>query len=291
MADHDARNQPVRAIVWMVGSLACFVVTATIVRGLAERIHPVELAFLRVALALVILSPAFWRYGIGVLATQHLGTHALRAATNYGAIVCAFVALGAMPVAEVAALQFTLPIVTMLLSLAFLKERIPPGGWVACLTGLLGAAIILRPGFEVVKLVSLLPLMSVFGYAGANVALRFLTGHDKPITLMLLSTVLMLPLSLVPALFFWSWPDPADYGWVALMALANTAAQYGLTRAFSYAGARVVMPLDFLRLPMAAALGLVVFGEFPNVWTWLGAAIIFFSGYRLLQRERRAVGG
>ena len=98
-------------------------------------------------------------------------------------------------------------------------------------------------------------------------------------------SIYLTPMSLIPALFVWSWPSWGQLGWMALVGVVGTAAHQCFTRALGAADASALMPIDFVRLVFVALIGIVVFDQIPSVWTWVGAAVIFGSGVYVMRRE------
>ncbi len=127
-------------------------------------------------------------------------------------------------------------------------------------------------------------------FAGVNTCVKVLSRKEDTNVIMLYANGLIIPLSLVPALFDWHPPVWSDAPWLIGVGVFGTLAQYAITRAITVADARVVQPFDFTRLPFAAALGYLLFGEVSDVWTWVGALIIFGAGYYALARERVTTG-
>jgi drug/metabolite transporter (DMT)-like permease len=143
--------------------------------------------------------------------------------------------------------------------------------------GFVGILVILRPGMASVSAGALAVLGAAFAYAFAHTLTKLLSGKDAPIVILFYMTAIQLPLGLAASLPQWVWPSQAIWPWVALVGLTALSAHYCLTRAFQLADASVVIPLDFLRLPLIALIGLFFYGEPLDPWVMVGAAIVFVA--------------
>jgi len=288
-APSGAHRAALTGIFWMVLAALGYSLSAGFVRKLAADFSAFELVFLRTVVGLAMLLP--WlviRVGRGSLKTTRFPLFLLRSSLTYLAMVSTFFALGQMPIADVYALQFTLPLFTILLAVMVLGERAGLDSWLACIAGFVGTLVILRPGFENITAAALAALASAAFYGASNVCIRALSRTESAALITLYANIIMLPLSAVPALFAWHTPAWRHVPWILALGVTNTLGQLVLARAIAAADARIVWPFDFLRLPFAVAIGYFMFAELPGVWTWLGAVIIFGSSYYIIQREARA---
>ena len=147
--------------------------------------------------------------------------------------------------------------------------------------------IILRPGAEAFGVPAVLALSAAAMMAVSVLMVKVLSRTESANTVVLYMGLLMTPLALVPALFVWTMPSPQLWVWMVLMGLAGTAGHLTLVRAFAAADASAVLPFDFSRLIFAAFLGYAFFAERPDVWTWVGAAVIFAATLYTAHRETR----
>lgn len=273
----------------MIGGGACYVSAAAIVRHLAGSYGPFELAFFRSVVAVLFVAPMFWRAGFSTLKTRQIPLHSLRTVFTYGGLVFWFLSVGLIPISDYTALLFTQPLFTIAGAVLFLGERATWRTWAATLTGLFGALIILRPGFAELSLGMIFAVCAGLSYAGVNNCVRVLSRKESSLVIVAWVNLLMVPLSLGPALLEWVSPNLADVPLIVGIGIFSTMGQYGLARAVGMADARVVQPFDFFRMPVAALLGFALFGELSDLWTWTGAAIIFAAGYYVLMTETRLV--
>lgn len=256
-----------------------------LVRYVSTEIHPFEIAFFRNLGQLVFMLP--WLVSRGVLAmrTQRLGAHVVRALLGLVAMLCWFTTLSIMPVAEATALSFTVPLFATIGAALILKETVRMRRWSATLIGFVGALIILRPGLAELSGAAILALVASAFIAGAVLMTKSLSRTDSVALIVFYAALIMTPLSVFPAILVWEMPSLEMFGWLVVMGGAATVAHLCITRAFVSADASAVMPYDFVRLPVAAAIAYMIFGEGVDIWTWLGAGVIFSAAVYIARRE------
>lgn len=280
-------SAPTRGIVYMIGSGASFAAMIAIVRHLSAEMHTIEVAFFRNLFGLAFMVPWILRVGIAGLRTKRFGTHLFRALVGLAAMLCFFTAIGLLPVAEVTALTFTAPLFATAGAALILKERVRLRRWSAILVGFAGATIILRPGAETIQPAALIALASAAFMAIAVLSVKALARTEDPNAIVVYMGLLITPLSLIPALFVWTAPTPEMWVWLVLMGLMATVGQVMLTRACAAADASVILPFDFSRLVFVSILGFILFGERPDIWTWVGAAVIVAATVYVAHRESK----
>ena len=279
-----------RGALCMILAAAGFAGVVISVRELSVNLPTIEILFFRNLISAALLLP--WLFGVGfaALRTSRMPMYFLRMLFSLGASVTWFYVIGAGEIAlgDAVALQFTLPLFTILGAVLFLDESAGKARWLATFVGFVGAIVILRPGMIALSLSAFLALVSAAFYAGVNLTAKSLVRTEKPNLVVFHLNVLMLPITLIWALFDWTMPAWANLPWLILLGLSNTAAQVGLTRAFRAAEASAMIPFDFLRLPFVAGLGFLLYAEILDLWTWIGAAIIFASSYSIARYEALA---
>jgi drug/metabolite transporter (DMT)-like permease len=258
------------------------------IRYLSATIHPFEIALFRNVFGLMVVLPWFYRYGIAPLRTQRFGLHALRAVFNIMAMLSFFYALSITPLSEVTALGFTAPIFATVLAALILGEVVRARRWSAIAIGFLGTLIILRPGFEAIGLGQMLVLFSSMIWACALLVIKTLGRTDSSATIIAYMALLMIPLSLVPALLVWRWPDPLEWAWLIAIGVLGGIAQFCMTEALRQADTAVVMPFDFFKLVWVTVIAWLAFAEHLDLYTWIGGAVIFASTLYIAYRERAA---
>ncbi|NIM26652.1 MAG: EamA family transporter, partial [Gammaproteobacteria bacterium] len=271
----------------MAAAAACYAILHGSVRYISSDIHPFEVTFFRNLFGFLVLLPWFVMHGLQPLRTRRFGLHLLRAGSNVVAMLMFFMALSMTPLALVQALGFTAPLFTTVLAIFILGERVRLRRWTALIAGFVGALAIIRPGLQPVDTGSLLTLGSAAVWGFTLVIIKVLSRTDSAVTITAYMVLLMSPLSLIPALFFWTWPDPAGWFWLVVCGVSGTAAQLLMAQSFRVAEATVVLPFDFTKIVWGALIGYVVFGEVVDIWTWIGAAVIFAGVTYITYRERK----
>lgn len=265
----------VKAALWMAGWLACMVVMAIAGRETTRRLDVFEVMELRSLLGLVLLAPLIaFDGGLAGLRTRHRWQHVLRNVAHYAAQFGWLMALTLIPIAQVIAIEFTMPMWTALLAVLFLGERM--GLWknLAVLLGLVGVAIIVRPLGASIGAGQLVALGAALGYAISVVMVKLLTRNDRATAIMFWMMLIQSVFGAIPALAVWRWPSLEAWAWLGVIAFCGTYSHYCMARALVHADATVVVPMDFLRVPLSALAGWLVYAERIDLATALGAALI-----------------
>jgi drug/metabolite transporter (DMT)-like permease len=249
--------------------------------------HPFEIAFFRNLFGMLALAPWFLRRGFQPLRTQRLGLHTLRALINVVAMLLFFTGLSLTPIVQVQALGFTAPLFASLLAVVFLGERMGLPRWSALIVGFAGALIIIGPGTGPVDVGSILVLASAATWSFAIIIIKTLSRTDSSVTITAYMVLLMTPLSLLPAVFVWQWPDPHQLAWLVFIGVSGTLAQLAMAQALHLADTTTVMPLDFMKLIWGAMIGYLLFSEVPSASVWVGGGVILAAATYIAYRESR----
>ncbi|HET7766731.1 MAG TPA: DMT family transporter [Burkholderiales bacterium] len=274
-----------RGAMWMVGALLSFSIMAVSVRELLRTMGSFEILFIRSFMSLLFLLFLLPSRGFGALRTEHFGLHVLRNVFHFGGQYAWVYAISLLPLATVFAIEFTMPVWAAVLAMIFLGERLNHGRVVMLTLGVVGVFVMLRPGFGVIQPAALVMLVGAFAYASTMIATKRLAGHDSAFAILFYMAVIQLPLGLIPALAQWAWPGLRDLPWVIALGVVGLSAHYCMTRAFRIADAMVVVPIDFLRLPLIAVVGALFYGEPLQLVIMIGAAIIFAGTFYSIRRE------
>ena len=281
---------PMRGALWMCAAATAFALMVTLVRGLTDGLHPLQVVFFRTAFGLVAMLPWLLRQGFGVLRTAHLRQHLLRALVAILAMVGWFTTLSLMPLAEATALSFTAPVFTSVLAVLVLGEVMRLRRWTAVAIGFLGALIIIRPGFAAIQPAALLAIGTAAIWAFSTILIKTMARTESAGAITTYMALLTTPMTFLAALFVWRNPSLEQLGWAALLGAAGSAGHFCMSRALATADATLVAPFDYLRLPIVALIAFIAFGEVPSVWVWIGGGVIAASSIYIAQREGRAKG-
>ena len=281
-----AVNDPLAGVLWVTVSMALFAGLAVFSRQLMNAgVHPFEAVFLRNVFACLLLVPLLAYRGRSLLQSTRFGLYGLRVVISLLSMQAWFYALFLIPIGEVTAISYLAPLFGTLAAIFLLGETVRIRRWTALGVGFLGAMIILRPVGSTLGAGQLCALISA-GLGGLTVVLvKQLTAHDDPDKIVFLTNVLMTPLSLVPALFVWTWPTIAMLPAIIGMGVCAVLGHVCLVRGFAVTDASLAMTFEFAKLPFAVGIAYVAFGETIDAWTWVGALIIFASSIYITRRE------
>lgn len=282
-------EQARRALPWIAGWLALMLVVTVAGRQATRELDVFQIMELRSVLGLVLLYPLVRAAGgWSVLRTQRLPRHVARNIVHYGAQYSWFVALTMIPLSQVVAIEFTMPIWTVLLAALFLGERLHRWKVAAVVLGAIGVAMIARPaegaGLGAGQAIA---LAAALGFAVSVILVKSLARTEQAVTIMFWMLLVQSVLGLWPALAVWRWPSAAGWGWVVLIAIGGTYAHYCMASAMRHADATVVVPMDFLRVPLSALAGWVVYAERIDLMMVLGTALILVGNLLNLWRVPR----
>ena len=275
-----------RGALWMGGAVLSFSLMAIAVRELAHTMGSFEILFLRSAVSLAIMTAIVAYVGMGRLRTRRFGLHVLRNLFHFGGQYAWVYSIAMLPLAMVFAIEFTMPVWSAVLAVLLMGERLNHGRIVMLVLGLAGILIILKPGVETVPPAAIVMLFGSFAYAATMISTKQLAKTDSALAVLFWMSLIQVPLALVPALQQWVTPAPADLPWVLAVGVTGLSAHFCLTRSLRIADATLVIPIDFLRLPLIAVVGMMFYDEPLQASILIGAAVIFAGTYYSIRRER-----
>lgn len=276
-----------KGIGWMMLTGVFFVCVTAMVRHLGTDMNPVQAAFIRYALGFVFLAPILFRLVRTAPPIRRLGLHAVRGVLHGVGVMLWFYAMTRIPIAQVTALGFTAPIFATVGAALFLGERLRVRRIVAVVLGFTGTMVILRPGFIAVDLGAVAQIAAAPLFACSLLLSKKLTETESNTAIVGLMAIFVTLTLMGPALYVWRAPTWEELGWLFLTALAATLGHFCMTQAFRMTELTITQPVSFLQLVWATLLGLYLFGEEPDLWTWIGAAIIVASATYIAHREVR----
>ena len=278
-----AKSLPL-AVAWMCGAIVSFLLMAIAGRELSAEVGPAEIVAFRNIICLAVLAGIFARLGWKHARSARPGRHVLRNVIHFAAQFGWYYAIARIPIAAVFAIEFTSPIWTALLAALFLGERLNGLRITAIALGFAGVLIVLRPGLAIVDPASLAALGAAFAFACTHIYTKDLVATDRPLTIVLWMNAVQLPLALAVSASSWVTPSQALWPWVVVTGLVGLASHYCLSRALEHGDATVVIPIDFLRLPLAAGVAWLLYAESVSPWVFVGAAVIFAGVWLNLRR-------
>jgi drug/metabolite transporter (DMT)-like permease len=285
----QAQQSIAKAAAWMAGWLTLMLIIAVAGREATRELAVFQVMEMRSVIGLFLLWPLVrGSGGLASLRTQRLREHGARNVVHYAAQYAWFAALTMIPLAQVVAIEFTMPIWIILLAAVFLGERITAWKVLAVALGLLGVGLIVRPSTAGLSPGQLVALAAAVGFAVSVTMVKSLTRTDSAVAIIFWMLVVQSLLGLLPALWVWRWPSPSAWAWVGLVAFCGTFSHYCMARAMRHAEATVVMPMDYLRVPLTALAGWMIYGERLDLFTVAGTVLIL-GGNLLNMRRARAV--
>jgi len=279
----------IQAAFWITLSGFTFTVSITAVRNVTEELHVLEAVFFRSVFGIAFMLPWLIRNGPrAALETKRLGMFVIRGCLAYFITLLYFAAAGLMPIADLTSITFTRPIFGTIAAIFVLSEIVGMRRWIAIAIGFLGMVIIVRPGFQAINLGAIYILVAVIVQTANTMIVKILTRTEHPDTIAMYHAVFMLPLAVIPAIFVWKMPTFEEFGWLIVIGGFGILNQRMLARAFAIADASLVLALGYLRLPISALMGFLVFGEVPTIWVWIGGAVIASAAAYIAHREASA---
>lgn len=277
-----------KGALWMLAACFGFTCMAVLIKLLGQRLDSFQIVFFRCAVGLLVLLPIAWRAGgMQMLQTQVRHMHLARAAAGVTAMMCGFYAFTHLPLATATTITFSKPLFLIVLAMVFLGEVMRWRRWLATLMGFAGVIIMMRPwggGLEPAMLVAVAQALAV---AIAVLLVKKMPASEKTLTMLLYFALISTAVSIIPATLVWRWPTGMEWLLGIGVGVLGVTAQNCVVRAYRSGEATAVAPFDYSRLLFATGLGFLVFGELPDLWTWVGAGVIIASTGYIAQREVR----
>lgn len=283
----DAQQSNLKAALWMAGSIAMFLTMSVAGRAATAELDVFQVMLMRSVIGFVLILPlVHLSGGLAAMATARPLMHVGRNAAHYAGQFAWLYALTLIPLAELISIEFTTPFWTALFAVAFLGERMNPKKTAAVVLGILGVVVIVRPGVSEPQTGHLVMLAGALAFGISLVMVKALTRTENVVRIIFWMLIIQTAIGLVPGLLVWKAPSWEVMPWVVLVAFTGTFSHYCLTRALVHAEATVVMPMDFMRLPLSALLGWALFSERLDTFTVVGACLILMGNLVNLQRRR-----
>lgn len=276
---------PLRAALLMLGSTLAFGLMAIAIRYATRYVPTQEVAFFRNAFGLLALLPMLIRPGSAPLKTQQLPRYFLRSAIGLASMLCAFWAIGHLPISQAISLSYSTPLFVTIAAVLWLGETVRMRRWAAVIIGFIGVLIIVRPGSTSFTPGTLVAVGAAVLSSLVAIQIKQLTRVDSADTVVFYTYVFWVPLSLVPALFVWVWPTGVAWVWLVATGVLGTLGQLLWTRALRLGEVSALTPISFMQLPLVSLLGWLLFNETLDRWTVIGAGIILGANAYIAHRE------
>ena len=255
------------------------------VKFLSDDLHPIIICFYRSLMGLILITPFVVRNNFRALQTKNMRLQIFRASINVISMICWFSAIGMMHFEKATALGFTTPLFTTVLAVIVLGEVIRFHRTAALLLGFIGIIIIIRPGYVPFEFGTILMLVASFSFSFVLIFVKKLSATDSSITIIFYHLLYMTPVFFILSLFYWENINLNQIIIFTLMGASGLLSHWCLAQAFKMSDTTFVMPLQFTKLIWASLIGLFLFAEHPDIWTWVGGVIIFISVVYITYRE------
>lgn len=277
-----------KAALWMAGCLTLMLGMTIASREVTREIHVLQLMEMRSVIGWLMLLPlVFAAGGFGAMRTGRPLQHIGRNIFHYTGQALWLYALTLIPLAHLISIEFSSPLWTALIAVAFLGERMNAYKIGAIALGLIGVAVIVRPGAENIEPGHLVVLTAAVAFGISVAMVKALTRTEPAVRIIFWMLIIQSVIGLIPALWLWSWPSAQVWPWIFVAAFCGSFAHYCQARALIHADATVVVPMDFLRVPLTALVGYLLYSERLDMVTAIGAALILSGNMLNLQRSRR----
>ncbi len=276
---------PARAALLMLASTTAFGVMAVTIRLASATLPTVEIAFFRNFFGLIALAPLLLRAGPAILRTRQLPKYLLRSTIGIGSMFCAFWAIGHLPLSQAVSLSYSTPLFVTIAAVIWLGEIVRRRRWAAVIVGFMGVLVIVQPWSHAFTMGSLIALLGAVLAAVVAIQMKQLSAIDPADTIVFYTYAFWVPISLVPALFVWQWPDGIAWLWLGITGVLGTVGQVLWTRALKLGDVSALTPISFTQLPVVALAGWLLFDEALTRWVVVGAVIIFAANAYIAHRE------
>lgn len=296
----DARQRIALAVLWMCGALVSFTLVAIAGRAAARGVDALQIAVWRTIIGFAILLIIVQVQGIrvGDLGSKQPGLQLVRNLIHFTAQFSWLYALTRMTLAELTALEFTAPLWVALLAPFLIGERLNALRLATTVLGFVGILIVVRPGAVPLGEGTPFGMLAAIGFALSMITTKRLLRTDNAFTILFWMQGLQVMIGLAILLGGWLigsgqglvMPEAVTFGWLAAVGILGLTAHYSLTKAFTHADTIVVAPMDFLRLPLIAAVGVLLYAEPLDLWVLGGGLVVVLANLINLRNERRHFG-
>ncbi|MBD1139264.1 DMT family transporter [Pelagibacterales bacterium SAG-MED46] len=252
-----------------------------------EDINVYTAGFLRFFFGLLIILPYIIKTNFSVFKTTHFKKHLYRSILNLPAMLLYFSTLVMLPIEKVTAISFVVPLIVTILAVFFLGERIYIYRTLALILGFSGMLIILRPGFVDTSIGVYMALFSSLLWSIVIIITKKISKDDSSITILAYQSLFMSIFCFIVVLFFWQTPSVKTIIYLILSALSGTVLHLTLNHAYKLVDVSMTQPYSFLNLVFASIIGYFVFSETPDLYTWIGASVIFIGIFIISYREMK----
>jgi drug/metabolite transporter (DMT)-like permease len=278
-------NKSIIVVALAIASTLTAALMASCVKFLSSDLNPFIICFYRCLLGLIFLLPFVARNKFQALKSNNIKLQFTRSMINIVSMICWFSALGMMQLEKATALGFTTPLFTTILAVFFLGEIIRLHRTAALILGFIGILVIIRPGYIPFEYGALLMLIASLSFSFVLILVKRLSGIDTNLTIIFYHLLFMTPVFFIMSLFFWESITFNQLLIFSMLGIAGLLSHWCMTQSLKMSDTTFVMPLQFTKLIWVSLIGFFIFSEMPDLWTWMGGAIIFVSVVYITYRE------
>ncbi len=273
------------AILLIIISIIFGTLMGTFIKLAQEELNLFTTGFLRFFFGFLIIIPYILKTKFTVFYTSNLKIHILRSALNLPAMLLGFASLAILPLEKMTAIHFVVPLLVTILAVIFLKEKIYLYRSLALIIGFLGVLIILRPGIVDISIGIYMALASSLIWSVVIVLTKKVSKDDSAITILSHQYLYMSLFSLPLVIYFWDQPNLKTIIFILCAAMSGTILHIALNHAYRLVDVSMTQPYSFLGLVLSSVIGYFVFSDKPDLYTWLGASVIFCGVILISYRE------
>ncbi|MDO5644034.1 MAG: DMT family transporter [Paracoccus sp. (in: a-proteobacteria)] len=283
----SAQGDYLTGMLWMLASIGSFLAMTVASRELSADLSVFQILFFRSVAGCVVLALLIRRLLPELRRPRAFPLHLLRNGVHFAAQYCWTLGVVLLPLAEVFALEFTMPVWLAIFAALILGEKVTRARMIAIGLSFAGVLVILRPGVGVIDPAAFFVLAAAAGFGLAAVLVKLLVRQCSPAMVVVWMVLLQLPMGLAFAVFDWRPVSWGNLPWIAVAGLAGMGAHYAQAQALRILDASAAMPIDFLRVPLIALIGYLAYGEAVSFFLALGTAMILAANYYAMRAERR----
>lgn len=284
----DALPGNARGAVWVLIAGVFFTVMTALIKAIGNTISVAQILLIcQITMTCTVL-PMLVSGFPSAFRTSHLALHLAGVGLTVAAMICGFVAVVHLPLAEATALGFAKSLFVTVFALLLLHEVPGPRRWISALLGFVGVLVMVQPGGGGLDIYAALAVLGAAAAAAVTVIIRKVAQIDRPVTILGYQAILVSVLMVPPALYYWVVPTLREWLIMGAIGLLSVIGQLANIRGFKAGEASAIAPMDYSRLVFATAIGFVVFLEVPDLPTMIGAALIVATSLYAIQAERRA---
>ncbi len=274
-----------RAAIMMFASTCMFACMAVTIRLATQELHAFEVAFFRNLFGFMFTLPILMTHGVRILRTDRIHLYIGRCLIGIVGMLAGFWAIAHLPLAQAVTISYSTPLFITIMAVLFLGEIVKIRRWIAVALGFAGVLIIMQPAGNQFDANTLAALLAAVMSAIVTVSIKILSRTERPDAIVVWTTLIWIPMSLVPALFVWTMPTGWTWLWIIAAGGLGTGGHWFWTRALKMADASMLTSVSFLQVPIVAVFGMLLFDEALTTWLVVGAIVIFLSNLYIAHRE------